>query len=119
MSERSVIIVGAGMAGLSAGCYARMSGYRATIVEMHTIPGGLCTAWKRGGYKFDISMHMLTGSKSGPAHRMWRELGVIQGRAFHYHEESLRVESGSTIDLSQSSSISWRRPAAATSSSRG
>jgi len=69
MSEKSVVIVGAGMAGLSAGCYARMNGYKATTLEMHNIPGGLCTAWKRKGYTFDISMHMLTGSKGGAFHR--------------------------------------------------
>jgi 2-polyprenyl-6-methoxyphenol hydroxylase-like FAD-dependent oxidoreductase len=75
---QSVIIVGAGIAGLSAGCYARMNGYRATIFEMHHIPGGLCTAWTRKGYTWDISMHLLTGSKAGPLHQMWRELGAVQ-----------------------------------------
>jgi phytoene dehydrogenase-like protein len=68
--EESIIIVGAGMAGLSTGCYAQMNGYKTTIFEMHNIPGGLCTAWKRKGYKFDISMHMVTGSVSGPFNKM-------------------------------------------------
>ena len=93
MAERSVVIVGGGIAGLSAGCYARMNGYRATILEMHKIPGGLCTAWKRKGYTFDISMHILTGSRSGPFHEMWRELGVVGEREFHYHDEVTRIES--------------------------
>jgi phytoene dehydrogenase-like protein len=94
MNEKSIVIVGAGMAGLSAGCYARMNGYKATILEMHTLPGGLCTAWTRKGYTFDISMHMLTGSKSGPFHEMWQELGVMENRRFVYHTEMSRVESG-------------------------
>ena len=94
MNEKSIVIVGAGMAGLSAGCYARMNGYKATILEMHSIPGGLCTAWTRKGYTFDISMHMLTGSKSGAFHEMWRELGVMENRRFVYHTEMSRVESG-------------------------
>ena len=94
MSERSVVIVGAGMAGLSAGCYARMNGYKATILEMHSIPGGLCTAWTRKGYTFDISMHMLTGSKGGAFNQMWSELGVMENRRFHFHEEMCSVESG-------------------------
>jgi phytoene dehydrogenase-like protein len=83
------------MAGLSAGCYARMNGYKATILEMHSIPGGLCTAWTRKGYTFDISMHMLTGSRSGAFHEMWRELGVMENRRFHYHTEMCSIESGS------------------------
>jgi phytoene dehydrogenase-like protein len=94
MSEKSILIVGAGMAGLSAGCYARMNGYKATILEMHSIPGGLCAAWTRKGYTFDISMHMLTGSKSGAFHEMWRELGVMENRRFHYHDEMCTIESG-------------------------
>jgi phytoene dehydrogenase-like protein len=93
--ERSVVIVGAGIAGISTGCYARMNGYKTTIFEMHSIPGGLCTAWKRKGYTFDISMHMLTGSKSGPFHQMWQELGVVQNHNFFYHNELMRIENGS------------------------
>lgn len=91
--EKSIIIVGAGIAGLSAGCYARMNGFKTTILEMHNIPGGLCTAWERKGYTWDISMHMLTGSCSGPFYRMWQELGVVQNRKFHYRKEMSRIES--------------------------
>ncbi len=93
MAER-MVIVGAGIAGLSTGCYALMNGYKTTILEMHTVPGGLCTAWKRNGYTFDISMHMLVGSKSGPFRQMWQELGVLAGREFFYHDETARIESG-------------------------
>jgi len=46
MAKR-VAIVGAGIAGLSAGCYARLNGYDTQIFEMHNIAGGLCTSWKR------------------------------------------------------------------------
>ncbi len=91
---QGMVIVGAGIAGLAAGCYARMNGYKTTILEMHTTPGGLCAAWKRKGYTFDISMHMLVGSKCGPFRQMWEELGVLAGREFVYHDETARIESG-------------------------
>lgn len=90
--EKSVIIVGGGIAGLSAGYYARMNGYRTSIFEMHSLPGGLCTAWERKGYKFDISMHMLTGAVSGPFHQMWRELGIPQKFEFHGHKHLSQIE---------------------------
>lgn len=90
--EKNVIIVGAGIAGLSAGCYARANGYRTSIFEMHSIPGGLCTAWERKGYKFDISMHMLTGAVSGPFHQMWNELGIPEKFAFHPHDHMSQIE---------------------------
>ena len=41
MSERHVVIVGGGLAGLSAGCYARAAGLRTTVVE-HNIALGAC-----------------------------------------------------------------------------
>ena len=39
MTDKSVIIIGAGIAGLAAGCYARMNGYRTRIFELHDLPG--------------------------------------------------------------------------------
>jgi phytoene dehydrogenase-like protein len=48
--KRKIIIVGGGIAGLSAGVYGQKYGYDTEIYEMHTIPGGQCTAWERKGY---------------------------------------------------------------------
>jgi phytoene dehydrogenase-like protein len=47
MAEKSIIIIGAGIAGLSAGCYGQMNGYRVRIFEQEAGPGGLCTSWQR------------------------------------------------------------------------
>ncbi len=69
-----------------------MNGYTASIFEMHNVPGGLCTAWERKGYRFDISMHMLMGSKSGKFHEMWKELGVPDKFRFHYHDHVALIE---------------------------
>lgn len=90
--EKKIIVVGAGIAGLAAGCYARMNGFKTSIFEMHSIPGGLCTAWERSGYKFDLSMHFLTGSVSGPFFEMWQELGIIEKFRFHYHKKVSQIE---------------------------
>ena len=79
MSEKSIAIIGAGIAGLAAGCYGRMNGYRTHIFEMHTTPGGLCTSWKRGDYTFDGCLHWLVGSREGAFHKFWNEVGALQG----------------------------------------
>jgi phytoene desaturase len=50
MTDGSVLIIGAGLAGLAAGCFAQMNGYRSRIVEHHTQPGGVAAAWRRGDY---------------------------------------------------------------------
>jgi len=93
MGEKSVIVIGAGVAGLSTGCYARMNGYAARIFEHHFLPGGLCTAWKRGDYTIDGCVHWLMGSAPGSElHRIWDELGVIHGRQFVYPDEFFRLE---------------------------
>ena len=89
---KEIIIIGAGISGLSAGCYAQMNGYKTLIYEMNKIPGGLCTAWQRKGFTFDISMHLLTGSVSGPIHKMWEELGVAGNFKFHFHNQISKIE---------------------------
>lgn len=85
--EKKVVIIGAGIAGLSAGCYARMNGYDAEIHETHTLPGGLCTSWKRGDYVVDGCIHWLTDSRPGARfYRIWEELGAVQGRKMFDHD---------------------------------
>ena len=75
---KKVIVVGAGVAGLSAGIYALQSGFDVTILEMHKIPGGNCTSWRRKGYLFEGGLHWLTGSDDGqPINKVWRNLGAI------------------------------------------
>jgi phytoene dehydrogenase-like protein len=82
--ERKVIIIGAGIAGLSAGIYARLNGYHSQIFEMHSLPGGLMTAWKRKGYTIDGCIHWLTGSSPLYSYyRLWQEIGLIQGREIY------------------------------------
>ena len=74
----NVIIVGAGIAGITAGVYALQSGFDVTILEQHTIPGGFCTSWKRGGYLFEGGLHWLTGSSDKqPLYKVWRNIGAI------------------------------------------
>ena len=83
MAEKSVIIIGAGLAGLATGCYARMNGYRALILEHYSEPGGVAKAWRRNGYLIDGGVHYLMGHRPGLAcHKLYRELGVFQGRKF-------------------------------------
>ena len=93
--KKTILIIGGGIAGLSAGCYAQMNGYQSLIFELHDLPGGLCTAWERKGYIFDGCIHYLFGSGEGqPFHRMWQELGAVQNRPMIDHDEYLRLTDG-------------------------
>lgn len=100
--EKSLIIIGAGTAGLSAGCYSQMNGYHTTIIEMAKTPGGLCTSWKRKGYLFDGSVAGLAGSAPGnPLYRLWQELGVIDYCPLHFSESfgSIQLLDGRVITV--------------------
>jgi phytoene dehydrogenase-like protein len=97
--NKSILIIGAGVSGLCAGIYGQLNGYETTIVEKHTIPGGLVTAFRRKGYLVDICIHWLTGSGPGiHLHRYWNEVGLLEGRKFiplesygAYHSRDGRV----------------------------
>lgn len=89
---KKIIIIGGGIAGLSAGCYAQMNGYDAQIFEMHSLPGGLCTSWKRKGYTFDGSIHWLEGtSPDHPFNQVWQELGALDGKKIYYKDKSYKI----------------------------
>jgi phytoene desaturase len=92
---KKILIIGAGMAGLSAGIHARRNGYEAEIFEMHSLPGGLCTAWDRNGYTFDGCIHWLVGTKPGSQfNRLWREVGALDGVDIINHDIFMSVEDG-------------------------
>jgi phytoene desaturase len=77
MEGKSVIIIGAGLAGLSAGIYARINGFQSQIFEHHSVPGGVAACWKRNGYLIDDGIHFMMGHKPGTAlHRTLKELGA-------------------------------------------
>ena len=93
MANKNIIIVGAGIGGLSTGCYAQMNGFNSEIFEMHTLPGGQCTAWKRGGFTFDGCIHHLAGCKPGYLlYKVWEELGALPGRPTLFPEDMCQVE---------------------------
>ncbi len=77
MTERSVIIIGAGLAGLAAGVHAQRNGYRARIFEHAGQAGGVAVGWRRGAYHIDGGIHFLMGHRPGSAtHRIYEEVGA-------------------------------------------
>lgn len=86
---KKVIIIGAGISGLSAGIYAQKNGYQAEIHELHSIAGGECTGWNRGKYYYDGCIHWLLGSREGTSlNNLWREVGALDDSVPIIFEES-------------------------------
>ncbi len=93
MKDNSIIIIGAGFAGLGTGIYSRLNGYKTQIYELHDKPGGLCTAWKRKDFTFDGCIHWLVGSSpQSSMHDFWEEVGVARGREIINMDEYMRFE---------------------------
>jgi phytoene dehydrogenase-like protein len=100
--SRKIAVIGAGIAGLSAGVYGRLNGFDTQIYEMHKVPGGLCTSWKRRDFTFDGCIHWLTGSAPKDTfYQLWQELGAIEGRRFVDHDifQSHTGPDGRTFNL--------------------
>ena len=73
-----IIIIGAGVSGLSAGIYAQMHGHNATIYERHFKAGGNLTGWDRCGYHIDNCIHWLTGTNPvTKLYKTWESLGAL------------------------------------------
>lgn len=98
----SVIIIGSGMAGLSAGCYAQMNGFTSRIFEQNEYSGGVCTSWQKDRYTVNGCIHWLVGSSpTNSFHQVWQELGAIDGQSFMDHDRFFTFESksGQTLTL--------------------
>jgi len=99
---KKVLIVGAGIAGLTAGIYARQSGFDVTIFESHTIPGGASTSWRRKGFYFEGGLHWLTGSSpKSQLYKLWREVGALDDSVSIYNRDPffLYEENGISANL--------------------
>jgi len=70
--------IGAGLAGLAAGCYGQLNGYDTRIFEQHTAPGGVVTSWEREGYTVNCAPHFMWRAEAGePIHRLYLDVGIL------------------------------------------
>lgn len=98
--RKKVLIIGGGVAGLSAGAYLAMNDFEVEIFEMNRVAGGVCNTWQRGDYTIDLCAHLLAGA--GPAstlYEKWNELAPMREIGYWPVEEYLQVEDsrGKTI----------------------
>ncbi len=101
--RKTVLIIGGGIAGLSAGVYAEQNGFHAIIFEKHLIPGGLCTGWTRKGHYIDGCTHWLNGTKEGTClYKNWLNLG-----AFKSTDDIVYLPSWGTYEFNGKSVTFW------------
>ena len=73
-----VVIVGAGIGGLTTGLLLAKEGLKVLLVEQHYMAGGYCSTFRRKGFTFDAATHFypLLGNTSSITGRLLRDLGV-------------------------------------------
>ncbi|WP_455539135.1 phytoene desaturase family protein [Terrisporobacter sp.] len=76
--NKKIIVIGGGLAGLTAGIYGLKAGYDVSIYEKNNIAGGECTGWDRKGYHIDNCIHWMMGTTKGSdLYNLWIDVGAI------------------------------------------
>jgi all-trans-retinol 13,14-reductase len=78
-----VIIIGAGLGGLTAGAKLAKEGKKVLLIEQHNVPGGCATTFNRGVFTFEVGLHEMDGpSPRDMKTRIFNELEVSENVTF-------------------------------------
>ena len=61
----NTIIIGGGLAGLTAGATLSKFGKKVLLLEQHYKPGGCATTFKRGDFIIEVGLHEMSGLVEG------------------------------------------------------
>ena len=80
MDNFDIIVIGAGLGGLTAAACATKEGKRVLVLEKGLTPGGSATSFTRGRFEFEASLHALSGFSNsqgvGDVRIIFDELGI-------------------------------------------
>ena len=60
-----IVIIGAGLGGLTAGAKLSKEGKRVLVIEQHDRPGGYATTFTRGDFTLEVGLHEMYGPSPG------------------------------------------------------
>lgn len=88
-----IIIIGAGLGGLTAGAKLAKDGKKVLLLEQHHKPGGCATTFTRQGYTWDVGLHAMDGLDIDDRKRIiFKELGVFDKVTFVKAPEFYRLK---------------------------
>ncbi|MBM0743489.1 C-3',4' desaturase CrtD [Phormidium sp. CLA17] len=77
MTGKRVLVIGAGIGGLTAGALLAQRGYSVLMLEQALMPGGCASTFKRQGFTFDVGATQVAGLEPGGIHhRIFAELEI-------------------------------------------
>ncbi len=92
-STRDVIIIGAGVGGLTCAVELARQGLDVLVLELHDVRGGYGHSFTRQGFTFDVSLHHFGGLDPGSlTHGLLQSLGVLDDIELHRREILFRSE---------------------------
>jgi len=72
-----IIVIGAGLGGLTAGAKLAREGMKVLVIEQHSQPGGCATTFRRGAFTLEVGLHEMDGPSSRDMkNRIFSELDV-------------------------------------------
>ena len=75
--SRSIVVIGAGIGGLTVAALLAHQGYRVRVLEQAAVPGGCASTFKRRGFTFDVGATQVAGLETGGIHqRIFSALGI-------------------------------------------
>lgn len=78
-TQYDAIVVGSGAGGLGAAAQLSGAGKKVLVLEQHDRFGGYMTAFRRGDYRFEVSLHELDGiGPGGHIHDFMADHGVLE-----------------------------------------
>ena len=90
-----VIIIGAGLGGLTAGAKLARAGKKVLLLEQHDRPGGCATSFTRKGFTMEVGLHEMDGLHPGDMKsRIFHDLGVLDKVEFLKIPEFYRFING-------------------------
>ena len=94
-----VVIIGAGLSGLSAAVRLGMFDKRVLLLEKHYVVGGLNSFYAKGGKKFDVGLHALTNYPSAHSGRKSPLLKLCRQLRIPFDSLDLHQQSHSRISF--------------------
>ena len=74
-----IIVIGAGLGGLTAGAKLAKEGKKVLLLEQHDRPGGCATTFKRREYTMEVGLHEMDGlHPRDMKNRLFQDLGIFE-----------------------------------------